>query len=356
MQEVAAKAGVSIGTVSRVVHGQLNVHHDLRRRVEEAMRELNYHSDHRSQNGRGQPKAGQPKAGQTRIVAFLLITPGDLNPVYAHILHGIEEQCSKNGFYFLFSSYRQPLDGAGGKPPLPNLLQARGMADCVAIAGSVRSSLLETLSEQGLRYVVLANDVLEAPLNRKPVNQVRYDDLGGADSATRYLIQLGHKHIWFIGDSSDPWLNSRLAGYERAMHAAGLEPKAQTVALSDDPFENGQAAISLLLDHGANVTAVLAGSDEMAYGVREGFRQHGREIPRNASLIGFEHHRSGARQPNLTSVCLDMVEVGRQLGRMAMARTEASSGAPDLPEVVVPTTLIRRSSCHPYRDEPAMIL
>ncbi len=349
MQEVAARARVSIGTVSRVVHGQANVHQDLRRRVEEAMRELNYKSDYRAQNGRG-----QAKAGQARIVAFLLITPAHLNPVYAHILHGIEEQCSKNGFYFLFASCRHSLDGdADG---LPNLLQARGLADCVAIAGSVPHKLLQTLTDNGLRYVVLANDVLGSPADRKPVNQVRYDDLGGADAATRYLIQLGHKHIWFIGDSSDPWLKSRLGGYERAMKAAGLEPQAQTVALSDDPFENGQAAISLLLDHGANVTAVLAGSDEMAYGVREGFRQHGREIPRNASLIGFEHHRTGARRPNLTSVCVDMVEVGRRLGAMAMARSEAAPDAPDLPEVVVPTTLIRRSSCHPYRDEPAMIL
>jgi DNA-binding LacI/PurR family transcriptional regulator len=354
MQEVASRAGVSIGTVSRVVHGQVNVHQDLRRRVEEAMRELNYQSDYRTQNGRGQSRIGQAKAGQSNIVAFLLITPGHLNPVYAHILHGIEEQCSKNGFYFLFASCRHSLDGS--VDGLPNLLQARGMADCVAIAGSVHDDLLQTLTASGLRYVVLANDVLGAPPNRSAVNQVRYDDLGGADTATRYLIQLGHKHIWFIGDSSDPWLSSRLTGYERAMNAAGLEPKAQTVALSDDPFENGQAAISLLLDHGANVTAVLAGSDEMAYGVREGFRQHGREVPRNASLIGFEHHRSGARQPNLTSVCVDMVEVGRQLGHMAMARTESPADAPDLPEVIVPTTLIRRSSCHPYRDEPAMIL
>ncbi len=70
------------------------------------------------------------------------------------------------------------------------------------------------------------------------------------------------------------------------------------------------------------MTAILAASDDLAFGVREGLRQHRRDVPKDVSLIGFEHQIGHSRGSNLTSVCVDMVDVGRQLARLADSQIE----------------------------------
>jgi DNA-binding LacI/PurR family transcriptional regulator len=86
----------------------------------------------------------------------------------------------------------------------------------------------------------------------------------------------------------------------------------------------------------------------------EALREHGREVPRDASVIGFDHLivRSGLWK--LTSVSVDAVEVGRQLARLAIERLK-SNGKP-VPESVVPTTLIKRGTCRPFRPNEQMVL
>jgi DNA-binding LacI/PurR family transcriptional regulator len=183
---------------------------------------------------------------------------------------------------------------------------------------------------------------------------VEYDDLTGCYDATCYLAQLGHKDIWYIGDASRPWHKNRFRGYARAVAELGLDSHIHTIALSDDEFENGQAAVAHILEQGWPISAILAASDELAYGAREGLRQHRREVPRDVSLIGFENEKGRARGSNLTSVSVDMVEVGRQLAKAAISQIEdrENAGHP----VIVPARLVKRSTCRPIRKEDQMIL
>jgi DNA-binding LacI/PurR family transcriptional regulator len=133
-----------------------------------------------------------------------------------------------------------------------------------------------------------------------------------------------------------------------------LDPLAQTVALADDPVENGRAAVSLILDQKRPITAVLAGSDEIALGAKEGLVQHGLAVPRDVSVIGFQHQVQTLSASPLTCVCVDAVEVGRQLARSAIKRIE--SRGRDIPETIVPTVLVKRGSCRPLRPKEHMVL
>ena len=230
------------------------------------------------------------------------------------------------------------------------------MADCFIVAGSSYDSFLAELSRNGFSHVALANHitVMRNGGESRRKNQVRYDDFGGYEEATTYLIQLGHKQIWFIGDTSRPWFRNRLEGYRSAMREAGLTPQAHTAAVADDGYENGLAAVSYILEQKWPVTAILAGSDDLAFGAREALRQHGRDVPRDVSLIGFEHELTRVRASNITSVCVDTAEVGRQLARMAINKVERPGT--DFPESVVPAILIKRSTCRPLRVEEPMVL
>lgn len=100
-----------------------------------------------------------------------------------------------------------------------------------------RDSTLEALDAIGITYVTLANHVVAKEPRVPGKDQVRYNDFGGYAGATCYLVQLGHRYIWFIGDTAKPWFRNRYDGYLRAMAEADLEPRAQTIALADDPIE-----------------------------------------------------------------------------------------------------------------------
>lgn len=102
------------------------------------------------------------------------------------------------------------------------------------------------------------------------------------------------------------------------------------------------------------MTAILAASDELAFGAREALRQHRREVPKDVSLIGFAHRIGHARGSTLTSVCVDMVEVGRQLAKLAIAEIESQEKQSR--EVSVPTVFVKRSTCRPLCKEEHMLL
>jgi len=163
--------------------------------------------------------------------------------------------------------------------------------------------------------------------------------------ATRYLIQLGHKDIWYIGDTSMPWYRRRHDRYAKTMTEAGLQPRAQTLELSDDRFMNGLNSAKVILEQKAPVTAILAGADDIAYGAWEGLRLQGLDVPRDISLIGFDDQHAQSRVPALTSVRVDAAEVGRQLARMAITKIDLKGQR--LPEVAMQTKLVKRETCRP---------
>lgn len=345
MKEVAARANVSIGTVSRV----LNRHHDvddvLRTRVEAVARKLGY---------RLNPRTRGAVHTKSRIVGLILCNDFGLSSAQSLLLLGVEEYCAKQGYYLLFARHQFPSDLAPEHVQVPRVIETPGLADCVIVVGRISQNILTAFTQQGLNYVLLANHVADAGSNNLRAPQVRYDDEGGCYEATRYLAQLGHTQIWYVGDASRPWHKQRYKGYTRAMTEIGLEPHAHTIALSDDEFENGQVAVSYILEQGWPVTAILAASDELAFGVREGLRQHRRDVPKDVSLIGFEHQIGHSRGSNLTSVAVDMVDVGRQLAKLAVTHSESESKP--VREVAVPTVFVKRSTCRPLRKEEHMLL
>lgn len=343
IKDVALKAGVSVGTVSRVINDHPDVDAALRAKVRTAMTDLRYRPSLRAQSF---------VRDRSPVIGFVVCNRHSFNPFHSLLLLGVEEYCAQAGYYVLFSRHQYRPDAKARDLALPSILQQRGLSDSIVVAGTNYENLLVALDQADLRYVVLANSLYGSD-DRRPVNWVRYDDAGGVAEAVSYLAQLGHRDIWYMGDNSEPWHTRRQDAFCNSMRDAGLEPRVHTVAVSDDRFENGHAAVSLLVEQGAPLSAIVADSEELAYGAKEGLRQHGRDVPRDVSVIGFDHQPNRSRLPTITSVCVDPVEVGKQLAKLAIARIES---ADDRPEIVVPTRLVKRSSCRPHRTDPAMLL
>ena len=129
------------------------------------------------------------------------------------------------------------------------------------------------------------------------------------------------------------------------MKEAGLSPSAQTLGLSDNTFFNGLKSIEMALEQKHPFTAVLAGNDDIAHGVWEGLLKAGLDVPRDVSLIGFDDQHGLGRLQSLTSVRVEATEVGRQLAKMAIEKIRFKGRR--IPEVLLPTTLVKRETCRP---------
>jgi LacI family transcriptional regulator len=344
MREIAERANVSIGTVSRVLNRHQDVNQELRIRVETVVRKLGYRLNSRTRGG---------VRSKSRILGLIFCNDFGLSNAQSLLLLGVEEYCARAGYYLLFARHQLAADARAETLQMPAVIETPGLADCLILAGAIQPNLLKAFDRHGLNYVLLANH-LAADEQIPRGSYVRYTDDLGCYEAVRYLAQLGHTDIWYIGDASRPWHRNRYRGYARAMNELSLPPHVQTITLSDNEFENGQAAISHILDQRWPVTAILAASDELAFGAREGLRQHRRDVPKHVSLIGFEHQIGHSRGSNLTSVCIDMVEIGRQLARLAIAQIESQEKQSQ--GVSLSTVFVKRSTCRPLRKEEHMLL
>ncbi len=340
IKEVAKRAKVSIGTVSRVINDRPGVDPDLRQRVERAIKELNYRPNARARNF---------VQNSNSVICFIQSNRNLLHPFHVGVLQSVETYCAESGYFVLFTSHNYLRETKPSELELPRALQSHGVADCLILAGMNYENFVEAIEELGVPYVLLKNTFTgDSPL--APLDQVGWDDLAGSCEATKYLIELGHRDIWYIGDTSYSWYKTRFEGYSRAMRDHGLEPRGQTLGLSDNLYANGYACAELILDSRSPVSAVLAGYDDIAYGAWDALAKHGLSVPRDVSIVGYhDEDQAQFMVPPLTTERVDKFAVGKQLARMAIEKLR--SPGKRLPEVILPMTLMKRGTTRPLLVE-----
>ncbi len=334
--DVAALAGVSLGTASRALNNRRGVDPQLRLKVTEAARSLHYV---RAANARKASRETCP------IITFILSNRDFLHPMHARLLLGAEQYCEEHGYFLVFKRFDYAADAAIVDFKLPALLREHGIADCLILAGTNYPNLIEATERAAIPYVFFGTNLVgTAP--HPGFDQARSSEISGARDATRYLIRLGHRRICFIGDVAQPWFERRYGAYAEAMVEAGLEPLAQTVSLSPDNFQNGYSSAEAILERGLPVTAIFAGSDHIALGAWEQLRRRGLRVPEDISLMGFDDIPDARMSlPPLTTVHVPFLEIGRELARMAIEKASLPRVA--LPEVVLPAELVLRGTTWP---------
>jgi LacI family transcriptional regulator len=330
VREVANYAGVAVGTVSRVINRNETVNPSIRQRVEDAIRKLNYTPP----TSRGSVQVGAP------TISFVLSNRRFLHPVHSLILQGVEEYCRDLGYLVLYTSFEYRPETAPAQLSLPKVLTDHHIADCLILVGMNYENLLIALEQEKIPYVYGGNKILSSrPL--PPFDCVRWDDRAAGYDATRYLIRLGHQRIAYIGDISLPWYGRPYEGYLQAISEANLEPHAQTVPLSADPFENGRLGMELLREWDPGVTALFAECNVL-YGAWEACRQAGLQVPQDISLVALGEQYGLLNVPSVTNVSLDMTFVGRMTAEIAVQKIQRKA---PIPEVVLPTQLVLCGTC-----------
>jgi DNA-binding LacI/PurR family transcriptional regulator len=328
LKHIAAEAKVSIATVSRVLNGNNRVDPAIQMAVLDAAAKFDLDLLQHS---------------KAKALAFLLSNRVMLHPFHSRILSGAEGYCAAHGWDTVFLTFNYPLNAHWDRIHLPKILERRDVIRAVIVAGASSGSLIELLEHEGLPFVALGNNIFNLGSVSKG-DLVYSDETRGASDMTRYLLSLGHRDIWFVGNTRLPWFARCFAGYGQAMDDAGLTTRHLSVN-SEDDAEVGYIATKSLVARGERVTAIFAGNDATAHGVYKGLRDCGLRIPDDISVAGCDDTVGEWLYPGLTTIREFPEHLGKQMAELILSRI-AKPGL-EFREISVPTELIKRESCQP---------
>lgn len=339
LRDVASRAGTSVSSVSRVVNKFPGVHPQLQTKIERALLELGYAVS---------PKR-KARHSRSRLIYFVLANRDLQIPFHARILQAIENESKRHGDLVLFRAMRYAPDTSPSNLDLKRILNVSGpgrasvLPDGVLLSGLTYPNLLHALQGERLPVVFLGNNYSGPATN---TDAVSFDGHQGSRDATRYLIELEHKRILFIGDPRLSWFSTLYSGYLQAMDEAGLTPLAQTKGLTDSFYSNGYASVEMAFSQNSDITAIFAGYDGTAMGAWKALNDRNLSVPRDVSLIGFDDEDYSAfTAPPLTTVRIDVESLGREL-TLQLHKKLANPGI-SLPAVTLRTVLVKRGTCWP---------
>jgi LacI family transcriptional regulator len=326
--DVAARAGVSTATVSRVLAGVGQARAETRARVLDAARELDY---------RPSEVARSLKRRSTQTLG-LIITDIE-NPYFPQLVRSVEDAARASGFTVLLCN---AADDPEREASYLELLVDRRVDGLIIAASSLGVRHAEWLSAPPIP-VVLVNTA--APDVGLPA--IMSDNELGGRLAAEHLLGLGHRRFGYL---MPPPRNvdavPRIAGVRAALADARLPPVALTIADGEPQVGGGERATHRLLDRAPDVTAVLAYNDLMAIGALRALDGRGRRVPADASVVGFDDVTLSAYvDPPLTTI----TQRTEEMGRWAVARLvgEDDANGNGSPQVRLPVDLTIRASSGP---------
>lgn len=325
IRDVAARAGVAVKTVSRVLNGHPYVSADTKARVEEAMQALDF---------RPSVAARILSGAKSNQIALIY---DNHSPYYMfQIQTGCWEYCKEHGIRLL----AQPVDVSD--PQVGE--QVRGLVTETHVDGIVLSSpvtdcdrVLRALEAMDIPFVRISPGT-----NHALTSSVYMDDAQAADDMTTHLINQGHRRIGFIkGHQNHMSSDDRLFGYRRALDRAGIAYEPGLVCDGEFDFDSGVRAAGHFLDMDDRPTAIFASNDDMAAGVLAVAHDRNLDLPGELSVAGFDDTTLARTVwPPLTTIHQPMAELAR-------TATEILIAGGDINHRRLPHRLIERASVAP---------
>lgn len=326
LEQVAAQAKVSRGTVSRVINGSSAVSPRAREAVLQAIDELGYVPNH---------AARTLAARRTGVVALVLSEERGRpfeQPYFGEILRGISSATGAAEMKLMLTFTHSSADRAR----LAHDLRTQRVDGVMVISLLRQDPLPGLLASSGIPTVLGGRPFDPATVQGRYVDA---DNKGGARQATEYLIGQDRKRITTIAGPPDTAVGiDRLTGYRQA-----LSGDPERVAYGDFSETGGAAAMQELLEREPLLDAVFAASDNMAAGALRVLERQGRRVPDDVAVIGFEDSAIAPRtEPALTTVHQPTEGMGQRMVEMLLTqiRDTAATGRP----VICDTSLVIRAS------------
>lgn len=320
--DVAAQAGVSIATVSKVINGRYGVAPATLERVQSVIDDLGYESS---------LVARSLRSRRTNVLGIVV---ADIEPFSAELLKGAGAAIRERGYELIvYSGSGHGKDHSGWERRYISRLGGT-LTDGIIL-------VTPTVVDVDDGTPLVAVDPHTGPSNLPSVHS---DNLAGAITATRHLLELGHRRIGFLAGRPDlESARQREQGYCRALSDAGLPVDPNLIRVGDYELEMSQEPARQLLTLDDRPTAIFAANDLSAMQTMHVARTLGLAIPRDVSVVGFDNiPESALIEPPLTTIDQSIQEMGRRAVELLIAVVEGETGPNQ--QVTLPTRLIVRQS------------
>ena len=320
IKDVAARANVSVGTVSRVLAKNETVGKELRELVEATIRELNF-----------RPSGVARGLRRSRTDMIGLVIPDITNPFFAELAKHVEAIASRAGFSVLLSITNDD--------PKIELSQIESLLKSYPTGLIVVPTQFGASEGWQSEIATVAVDIRRSNYPRIPV-----DHYAGAGLAARQLLQLGHERIAYTGGPNDsPVSRERRSGFLDTLVAAGIQPE---IAEGHFDYQSGEILGKRLLTRPENTrpTAIATASDQQAIGLIRAATDLDLRVPDNVSIVGFDDiPLASLVTPRLTTISQPV----EQIAARAVACTIGDNAPPVTDELLDAILVIRNSTAAP---------
>tara|TARA_E500000305_G_scaffold37228_1_gene28606 strand:+ start:530 stop:1561 length:1032 start_codon:yes stop_codon:yes gene_type:complete len=308
--DVANKAGVSTITVSRALRDPSMVSDHLRRKINNAVRKLNY-----------VPHSHASALASTRSNIIGVIVPSLTNNVFAESLRAIYDAFGQGAFQVQLGNSRYV--PAEEERLVRTFLGQRPSA--MIVAGTDQTDVTRQLLENAECPVVQIMDVGDDPIDMI----VGFSHFEGGKAAGIHLVQQGYKRIGFLGARMDPRSHRRLEGFKEALQFGGrYDPDLIMTTTLSSSVSLGVELIGQFCARRPDLDAVFCNNDDMALGALFGCQKAGLSVPDDIGIIGFNDlEMMAAAHPSLTSIRTDRYAIGRHA--VEMIQSVLSGETPD---------------------------
>ncbi|WP_246218216.1 LacI family DNA-binding transcriptional regulator [Litoribacterium kuwaitense] len=332
IRDVAKYANVSPATVSYVLNDVKKVSEETKKRVLEAVDELGYYPDF---------TAVSLSKRKSNLVGIMLPLVEDSpaamlknNQYYHEFLSGVEMVVRNRQFDTMITGVYQPEE-------CRQWVKKRNL-DGLIFLGMFPRRLYDEMTKLNIPIVLI--DTYEE--YTKQLNNVQIDDERGGYLAAKHLLDLGHRQVAFIATSleNSPVDTKRYQGFLKAFHEKGVaHDRAYIFETHDITFEQGLRIGKALIQQTDQLTGIATVSDVLAIGMMKAFQEHGKKVPDDYSIVGFDDlSMSQYVTPSLTTIRQDVFEKGKAAGHLLVNAIEQ----PDIENqtVELPVQLMTRQS------------
>lgn len=323
--DVAAEAGVSVATVSKVINDRYGVAPDTLSKVKAVIERLGYESS---------LVARSLRSRRTNVIGILV---ADIEPFSAELLKGAGAVIRRHDYELIvYSGSGHGKEHSGWERR--NVSRLGGtLTDGIILVTPTVEVVNDTVP-------IVAIDPHAGP-SRLP--SVHSDNLAGAVTATEHLIGLGHRRIGFLAGRPDlESARQRERGYRQALAAAGIAFDPELIRVGEYELETSEEPARQLLTLDDRPTAIFAANDLSAIQTMQVARSLGLSVPGDVSVIGFDNiPESALTETPLTTIDQSIQEMGRQAVDLLIDLIDGNTERPQ--QVSLPTRLVVRQSCGP---------
>lgn len=328
LEDLAELAQVSTATVSRALNDSPLVREETKRRVWMLARQHHYPF---------RPQMPAILSGAAATIAIAIPTPlgktgSPADPFFMELIGGVGE-AARDAECDIIISHVTPRNF----DDLSEIIESSRAEGVIFLGQSFLHERFNRLSQTQNRFVVWG-----AELPGQRYCSVGSDNIRGGRRATSHLLRLGRKRVAFFGDTEAPEIMQRYSGYMDALTEADLPLDMHLVAPVHFEVESAEDAVERLIAQNVEFDAIFGASDLIALGAIRGLIRHGRSVPEDVSVVGYDDVLLARySHPALTTISQDMAKAGRLL----VSKLMNSKGGLDIQSERLPTDLIVRESC-----------